>query len=97
MIRSQPLLSDKRKERRKPYSEGYHQAVQLLHNCCTADGFLASTTDSANYRRIWARDGVIISLAALLTGDDELIRGVRATLTTLVEHQGPHGERAAAR
>ena len=50
--------------KKKP-SEGYKQALKLLHSCCTPDGFLATITDSANYRRIWARDGVILSLAAL--------------------------------
>ncbi len=75
-----------------PSSAGYEKALSLLHNCCTPDGFLASTTDSANYRRIWARDGVILSLAALMTEDQELLHGVRATLTTLANHQGPHGE-----
>lgn len=73
-------------------SEGYQKALEMLHLCCTPDGFLASTTDSANYRRIWARDGVILSLAALLTKDTELINGVRSTLITLANNQGPHGE-----
>jgi hypothetical protein len=73
-------------------SEGYRQALDMLHRCCTPDGFRASTTESANYRRIWARDGVILSLAALLTKDPELVHGVRATLTTLARYQGPHGE-----
>ncbi len=72
--------------------EGYEHALELLHRCCTPDGFLASITDRANYRRIWARDGVVLSLAALLTQDQELIHGVRSTLTTLAHYQGPHGE-----
>lgn len=74
------------------FSEGYYKALELLQRCCTPDGFLASTTDSTNYRRIWARDGVILTLAALLTGDAGLINGGRATLETLAANQGPHGE-----
>lgn len=51
--------------------EGYNRALALLHACVTADGFVASPSDHDNYRRIWARDGAIISLAALLSGDKE--------------------------
>ncbi len=74
------------------FKTGYEKAVGLLHECATEGGFLASTTDRANYRRIWARDGSILSLAALKTGDDELIDCVQRTLRTLANHQGPHGE-----
>lgn len=72
--------------------EGYAKALDLLTACVTAEGFLASPTDNANYRRIWARDGVILGLAALLTSDHELIDACRSTLTTLARYQGPHGE-----
>lgn len=71
---------------------GYDKAVELLHACSTADGFVASPSHSDNYRRIWARDGAIISLAALLTGDGELIDTACQTLKTLARYQGPHGE-----
>ncbi len=73
-------------------SDAYTQALELLRLCCTVDGFLASPTEHDNYRRIWARDGVIISLAALLTNDIQLQQGVRKTLETLAQYQGPHGE-----
>lgn len=74
------------------FSEGYQQACQLLSRCMTADGFLASPTDEANYRRIWGRDGVILGLAALLTGNETLATATRDTLATLARYQGPHGE-----
>ena len=73
-------------------TDAYQQALALMHRCLTVDGFLASPTPSANYRRIWARDGMIISLAALLTDDIELQRGCKQTLETLAQYQGPHGE-----
>jgi glycogen debranching enzyme len=66
--------------------------VRLLHRCNSPDGFLATPSDTANYRRVWGRDGVIIGLAALLTGEPELIDGFGQTLRGLAEHQGPHGE-----
>ncbi len=74
------------------FGEPYQQAIRLLYRCSTPDGFLASTSDSANYRRIWARDGVIIGLAALISGERELQHTFRNTLLTLARHQGPHGE-----
>ncbi len=73
-------------------SQGYDKAVELLYQCSTPDGFLASPTDNANYRRIWSRDGVIIGLAALLNGGHELTATLKHTLETLARHQGPHGE-----
>lgn len=72
--------------------QGYEKAVDLLYQCAGEDGFLASPTKTANYRRIWSRDGVIIGLAALMTGEAELINTTRQTLKTLAANQGPHGE-----
>ena len=74
------------------FQQGYDRAVKVLTHCATVDGFLASPTDSANYRRIWARDGVIIGLAALLTGYHDLGETLKHTLQTLARYQGPHGE-----
>ena len=73
-------------------NEGYQHALSLLHKCSNGDGFLASTTDRDNYHRIWARDGIILGLAALMSDDHELITIFRRTLLTLAHHQGPHGE-----
>lgn len=74
------------------FQQGHDQAANLLRRCSTADGFLASLTEHDNYRRIWARDGVIIGLAALLTGESALINTFKQTLLTLAKYQGPHGE-----
>jgi len=73
-------------------SQGYEKAIELIRECASEDGFLASTTKRDNYRRVWARDGCIIGLAALLSGDEELCDTCRRTLQTLARHQGPHGE-----
>jgi len=74
------------------FQQGHDQAIHLLRQCCTADGFLASLTEQDNYRRIWARDGVITGLAALLTGEQDLLNTFKQTLLTLARYQGPHGE-----
>lgn len=73
-------------------AEGYQAAIDLLHRCKTTHGFVATPKQKANYSRIWGRDSSIAGLAALLSGDDELIDGLRLSLTTLAQHQGPHGE-----
>lgn len=74
------------------FAEGYTKALEALRACGSEDGFLSSPSDSSNYRRVWGRDGSILTLAALLSGDEDLIETGRRTLLTLVEHQGPHGE-----
>lgn len=70
----------------------YGQSLALLRRCLTPAGFVASPSDVDNYARVWARDGVIAGLAALASGDAELIDGMGRTLMTLRDHQGPHGE-----
>jgi glycogen debranching enzyme len=71
---------------------GYDKAIELLLMCSTENGFIASPTKKANYRRVWSRDGAIISLAALMSSRQDLIQTAKATLMTLAKHQGPHGE-----
>ena len=73
-------------------AEAYDRSVAQLHANITEDGFLASPVERDNYHRIWARDGVILGLAALMSEDHELISCFRRTLLTLAHHQGPHGE-----
>ncbi|NIR31876.1 MAG: glycogen debranching protein [Gammaproteobacteria bacterium] len=72
--------------------EGDERARALLRECASRDGFLASPTSRDNYRRIWARDGCIMGLAALQSAEPELVFAFRRTLETLADHQGPHGE-----
>jgi glycogen debranching enzyme len=73
-------------------TRGYEEAVALLRACSTGEGFVASPSDSRNYRRVWGRDGSIIAIAALLTKDDRLVEAAKRTFETLAEYQGPHGE-----
>jgi Alkaline and neutral invertase len=73
-------------------TESYTRSLEIIRLCLTPAGFVASPSDVDNYARVWARDGVITGLAALASGDSELVMGMRRTLTTLGERQGPHGE-----
>ena len=72
--------------------EGLRRSLETMRACVGDHGFLASPTRRDNYRRVWARDGCIIGLAALLAGEEDLIEACRETLETLARYQGPHGE-----
>jgi GH15 family glucan-1,4-alpha-glucosidase len=69
----------------------YKKAMELLHKASSTEGFLASAQDISNYKRVWARDGVICGLAALASGDNKLIDTFRKTLDTLAENQHNNG------
>ncbi|EIA09406.1 glycoside hydrolase 100 family protein [Flavobacterium frigoris] len=69
----------------------YLKAIELLKKVSSSKGFLASAHDISNYKRVWARDGVICGLAALASGDEELITAFRLTLETLVINQHENG------
>ncbi|MNR92196.1 Plant neutral invertase [compost metagenome] len=69
----------------------YNQAIKLLHKVSSSEGFLASAQNISNYKRVWARDGVICGLAALASGDEELIETFRKTLETLANNQHENG------
>lgn len=69
----------------------YIKAIGLLQNCSSTEGFLASAQNISNYKRVWARDGVICGLAALASGDDDLIATFQKTLKTLANNQHDNG------
>jgi Alkaline and neutral invertase len=70
---------------------GYQKAIELLQKCSSTEGFLASAQNISNYKRVWARDGVICGLAALASGDEMLIETFRKTLETLAKNQHKNG------
>ena len=47
----------------------YKKAIELLQNASSKEGFLASAKNITNYKKVWARDGVICGLAALASAD----------------------------
>lgn len=73
-------------------TEGYRRALGLLRAVTGPQGFTAGVEQAANVASVSTRDGVVCGLAALVSGDEELIRVFQRTLTTLRKHQGPHGE-----
>ncbi|MCZ4222396.1 hypothetical protein [Pedobacter rhodius] len=71
--------------------KSYNLAIDLLHEASTPYGFVAAVQEYDNYKRVWTRDGVIISIAALLSGDKKLINTAKATLETLLSNQHENG------
>jgi len=65
----------------------YIKAKKLLQKASSNQGFLASVSNTSNYKRVWARDGVICGLASLLDGDEALINVFKNTLFTLAKNQ----------
>ena len=72
-------------------NSAYQKAIALLHEVSTENGFLASAENTSNYKRVWARDGIICGLAALASGDEKLIATFKNTLETLAQHQHKMG------
>lgn len=71
--------------------EAYRKAILQLEKASSPHGFLASTLQHDNYKRVWTRDGVVNGLAALLTKDSTLIKTFRTTLETIFTHQHASG------
>lgn len=65
----------------------YTKAIELLQKASSENGFLASVNEIANYKRIWARDGVICGLSGLLDGDEKLVKTFKQTLISLADNQ----------
>ena len=70
--------------------EAYGHAVDVLKRCVTPHGFRASGV-VPGYPQIWARDSMITSLGAALTGEPDLLAAFRASLDTLGRHQSALG------
>jgi len=72
-------------------SQAYNKAINLLQQASTPFGFVAAVREQDNYKRVWTRDGVITSIAALLSGDEALIKIAKSTIETLLSHQHVSG------
>jgi len=69
----------------------YQKSIELLRKAITPSGFVASVEDITNYRRVWTRDAVIHSIAAMRTGETDFIECCKNTIITIFEHQHPNG------
>lgn len=75
----------------KDFDTLYNEAIALLHELVTPYGFLASSIEADNYKRIWARDSIVCGIAGLWSNDDYLIEGLSRSLQTLADYQHPTG------
>ncbi len=71
------------------------RSVALLRALSTPAGIHASLADTANYRAVFARDGVMAGVAGLLLGDALVTAGLVRTLERLRDLQGPEGQLAS--
>ena len=69
----------------------YNDSLKLLRQLSTSQGILASTLESDNYKRIWARDSIICGIAGLLAEDKTIVQGLKASLLTLAKYQNKQG------
>lgn len=70
----------------------YNKSLQVLRDCSTKKGFKALPESEDRYNRIWGRDSMICSLAALLSEETDLIEQARKSLLTLMEFQHELGQ-----
>lgn len=68
-------------------TKSYLKATELLGKASSEHGFLASANEIANYKRVWARDGVICGLAGMLDGEETFLKTFKNTLISLAKHQ----------
>ncbi|MCB0456444.1 MAG: glycoside hydrolase 100 family protein [Flavobacteriaceae bacterium] len=73
------------------FSELYLQAVSLLHDLSTSKGILASTIETDNYKRIWARDSMVCGIAGLWIKDEIVTEALKNSLLVLAKSQNEFG------
>ncbi len=69
----------------------YDDALKLLRQLSTSQGIQASSVESDNYKRIWARDSIICGISGILAEDQLVIESLKTSLLTLAEHQHENG------
>ena len=69
-----------------------HEAKQVLHDCITAAGFVASPRQHDNYRRIWSRDAVIAGVTSVIINDAEGKNALKNSVLALGQHQNKFGQ-----
>lgn len=67
-------------------SMAYQQSITLLKKASLPQGFVAAVHEHDNYKRVWTRDGVVCSLAALLSEEEQLLNTTKATIQTIFNH-----------
>ena len=71
--------------------EAKEKSVELLQSLITPKGFLASSNDIDNYKRIFSRDGIIAGLSSVKLKNKDLTESFKQTLLTLKRNQDRTG------
>lgn len=66
--------------------QAHERALEVLRRCATPLGFKASALEGG-YPQVWARDSVITSLGALVSGESLLVECVKSSLESLASTQ----------
>ncbi len=67
-------------------------AIHLLQQCATENGFLASPNQVDNYQRIWSRDSAMAGIAGLLHQNKPLIKAWIDSVRSLGQNQSEWGQ-----
>lgn len=67
-------------------------ALHLLLQCATDNGFLASPSPVDNYQRVWSRDSAMAGIAGLLHHNKSLVKVWIDSIRTLGEFQSEWGQ-----
>jgi hypothetical protein len=68
----------------------YAAAIESLRRCCHAKGLNASG-ERVGHHQIWTRDSMIAAFGGVLTGDEQILEALRASVRLLKEHQATNG------
>lgn len=71
--------------------EAKEKSLDLLKELVTDKGFIASSNDIDNYKRVFSRDGIIAGLSSIPFKDEKLLEAFKQTLLTLKKHQDETG------
>ncbi len=74
-------------KKKEYYHDLYYKSLEQLKAACTDHGIVASTADSDNYKRIWARDAIVSGIAGILANDKIIIQGLKKSLQLLAQNQ----------
>jgi len=74
------------------YQIALQKAWQVLYNCTTPHGILASPQEHDNYQRVWARDSIIAGIAGVIGKDETVVNGLVQSIITLKSSQAANGQ-----
>jgi len=67
--------------------EAKEKSIELLQSLITPKGFVASSNNIDNYKRVFSRDGIIAGIASIKFKKEDLTESFKQTLLTLKRNQ----------